>query len=197
MKRAGAYTEPDKLDGGQPVAAVRRSSEGGKPMIEPAETYATAESVRTRNAELDRALLAEIEQIDPAQLHTPQGEGEWTLAELLGHLGEFPAFFAADLAQDLDAPGTEIGRTKEYPGRLQAVAEAPQKELSQLRARITEAFAAMAATLARLQDADLKRTINNRKFGEEPMVVYLDRYVVGHKAEHLEQLQQARGQATS
>ena len=57
----------------------------------------TADDVRAENRRLDTELLAEARAADPAGLHLAPGE-EWSLAQLLAHLGEFPRFFAEQLA---------------------------------------------------------------------------------------------------
>jgi hypothetical protein len=56
----------------------------------------TAGEVRAENAALDDALLAEAEAFDPARLRDAP-EGEWSAAQVLAHLGEFPRFFAHEL----------------------------------------------------------------------------------------------------
>ena len=163
-------------------------------MSEHAAIYTTADAVRARNAELDAALDDELDRLDPARLHQRQVEGEWTPAELLAHLGEFPAFFAADLTHEFDSPGSPVGRTLEHPLRNQAVAQAPHQELAELRAAILDARVSLDAMLARLEDADLNRTVTNVRYGPEPLTTYLDRYILGHKLSHLEQLRQLRAE---
>ena len=82
----------------------------------------TADEVRDENAGLDEELLAEASAADPAALHfTP--EGEWSLAQVLAHLGEFPRFFATELTRWREDSEAVIGRTHEHPARLAAVAD--------------------------------------------------------------------------
>lgn len=152
----------------------------------------TADEVRARNAALDAELRALAAQVPAHALGRDPGGEEWTLAQLLAHLGEFPSFFADDLGAWLDAgttaPPVKVGRTLEHPGRLSAVAEARRADLAVLRADIDVAFAALATVLDRLDDAHLTATTHNRKYGAEPLTTYLDRYVLGHKAAHVTQL---------
>jgi hypothetical protein len=145
-----------------------------------------AAAVRAENGRLDEALLAEAESFDPARL-TAAPEGEWSAAQVLAHLGEFPRFFANELRRWRDDPSAVIGRTLEHPVRLAAV-ESPADVLGELVAGMRSAFAELAAELERLTDADVDAKTENVKYGPEPLFAFFDRYVVGHKAGHLDQL---------
>ena len=154
----------------------------------------TADEVRNENARLDEALLAEAEAFDPARLtNTP--EGEWSAAQVLAHLGEFPRFFAGELRRWHDDPSAVIGRTMEHPVRLAAV-ESPADAIGELVAGMRAAFAEMAAALELLGDFDVEAKTENVKYGPEPLSAFFDRYVIGHKAGHLDQLR-ALGSFTS
>jgi uncharacterized damage-inducible protein DinB len=149
----------------------------------------TADEVRARNAELDAALLALIDRLDPDELHTDPGTGEWTAAENLGHIAEFPRFFARDIDAQLAEEGATVGRTHEHEERLAAIAAAAGRTFDDLRAEIVASFDQLARVLERLDDHHLQRTGSNRKYGPEPLAVFLDRYVLGHKASHVRQLE--------
>lgn len=159
-----------------------------------------AAEIRERNAALDRDLRAVAAQISPEMLTRDPGDGEWTLAQVLAHLGEFPHFFAVDLGAWLDA-GAErdtvpVGRTHEHPVRLAAVND-PPAELDKLRRTMDRALQELAATLERLEDGHVQAPMNNRKYGSEPLTSYLDRYILGHKAGHVEQLQSTLQQVSA
>ena len=150
----------------------------------------TAAEVRAENARLDADLLAEAALIDPARIGWAP-EGEWSAAQVLAHLGEFPHFFAAELGRWREDPDATIGRTHEHPVRMAAV-EAPAQVLSELTTAAQAALAALAAALNGLEDGDIAAPTQNVKYGEEPLSAFLDRYVLGHKAGHLEQLRSLR-----
>jgi DinB superfamily len=145
-----------------------------------------AGEVRAENARLDAALLAEAEAFDPARL-TEAPEGEWSAAQVLAHLGEFPRFFTGELRRWRDDPSAVIGRTHEHPVRLAAV-ESPADRLDQLVAGMRTAFVELAGELERLSDEDVDAKTENVKYGPEPLSAFFDRYVLGHKAGHLDQL---------
>ncbi|HEV8624409.1 MAG TPA: DinB family protein [Acidimicrobiia bacterium] len=145
-----------------------------------------ADQLRERNLALDGELLTEASATDPAALHHAP-EGEWSLAQVLAHLDEFPRFFAAELARWREDPGAVIGRTHEHPARLAAVDD-PSGQLEELIAAARESLAVLAQALDTLTDADIEAPTRNVKYGPEPLSAFLDRYVIAHKAGHLDQI---------
>jgi len=146
----------------------------------------TADELRGENRRLDQELLEAAASVDPAHLHFAP-DGEWSLAQVLAHLGEFPRFFAGELDRWRKDPGAVVGRTHEHPARLAAVAD-PSGQRDELVAAAREAMAVLAEALETLTDADIDAPTQNVKYGPEPLSAFLDRYVVGHKAGHLDQI---------
>lgn len=163
-------------------------------------TPRTAAEVRARNSALDTELRAIAASIHPADLHRDPGNGQWTLAENLGHIAEFPRYFAGDLTLQMRAAGATVGRTQEDADRNDAIAAARGRTLDDLRRELDTSLATLATTLDGLRDEHLTRMANNRRHGPEPLTAFLDRYIVGHKAAHIHQLRQTiatlHGQAT-
>jgi DinB superfamily len=145
-----------------------------------------AEKVRAENRFLDEELMAEAEMFDPARLGDAP-EGEWSAAQVLAHLGEFPRFFARELRRWRDDPSAVIGRTHEHPVRLAAV-ESPAAALEELVSGMRSAFAELDAELKNLSDDEVDAKTENVKYGPEPLSAFFDRYVIAHKAGHLDQL---------
>jgi 2,3-dihydroxybenzoate-AMP ligase len=123
-------------------------------------------------------------------LHASQGSVRWTVAEQLAHIGEFPRFFAEDLSAWLATRGS-VGRPHEHSTRLAAVAAAPSRSLEDLQAALPAAFAMLEEVLSRLTPADVSSTMENRRYGGEPVANYLSRYVIGHKRKHVAQLRKS------
>jgi len=151
-----------------------------------------AAAFRTLNHDLDVRILSLVDHLDPGQLHTlepvPEGAEAWSAAIVLGHLAEFPRFFAAELRRFLADPTAPVGRTHEHPERLLALQNAAGRSLDELRTAVGAAFADLALALEELTDDHLPMTTNNRRYGDEPLTAFLDRYVTGHKRGHLDQL---------
>lgn len=158
-------------------------------MTTDAQVPTTAEGVRQRNRELDERLREEIAAVPGEHLRDDPGDGEWSLAENLAHIGEFPRYFARELIQmirsDVDV---EVGRTHEHPERNEAIADAEGKDRDQLAAAVDTALDELVNALRHVSDDDLQRVFTNRKYGQEPLTAYLQRYVLGHKAAHVAQL---------
>jgi uncharacterized damage-inducible protein DinB len=148
----------------------------------------TADGVRAFNAELDRQLRALADRIDPSRLHDDPGGGEWTLAENLAHIAEFPAWFANDLVAQMREERPVVGRTHDHPDRLAAIAAAADRSLDDLRAELDASLDRLTAVLEELRDEHIDKLAQNRKYGPEPLRTFLDRYVLGHKAAHVDQL---------
>jgi len=147
----------------------------------------TADAVRTLNARLDDELLSLADSVPAADLLRTPGGQEWSAGQLLAHAAEFPHFFAADLRRWREDPPAVVGRTHDHEARLTAVDD-PFQGLELAVAAVREALADLAGALRPLVDADLTAGTVNVKYGDEPLTAFLDRYVLGHKAGHVEQL---------
>ncbi len=145
----------------------------------------SAAEVVAVNTDLDGQLLDELGRADLAR---SGGAEEWVAGEVAAHLAEFPRFFAGEIDRWLADPSATVGRTHTDERRLAAVAAAGRLDRAATRAAVASSFAVLAAALERLTDEDVESPTRNLKYGEEPLSAFLDRYVVGHKAGHLEQL---------
>ena len=148
----------------------------------------SADEARAVNFDLDRQLLEVAAAVGEGELPCDADDGEWTLAENLAHIGEFPGFFAGELARWFADRSTPLGRTHEDERRLAAISAAGRWSKEELLDGMRTAFAALATALEPLRDDDLDALTNNRKYGPEPLRAFLDRYVIGHKQAHVEQL---------
>lgn len=151
----------------------------------------TADGIRDRNAQLDAQLLRLFDLVPEERVHEPFGD-DWTLAHNLAHIAEFPRYFALQLRAWFDGDRVMIGRVAEHDAdRNDAIARAPDRSSAELREAAVRSFAELSDVLEALSDEHLMTTTCNVKYGEEPLRDYLQRYVVGHKAAHAEQLRGA------
>lgn len=158
---------------------------------------ATSAGLSARNNALDLQLRELARQVTDERLRADPGDGEWTLAENLAHIGEFPRFFAREITAMVSAAGdVEVGRTHEHPERREAIAAAEGKSRNQLIEAVGTAIEEMAEAVGQVTDDDLHRAFTNRKYGKEPLTAYLERYVLGHKAAHVDQLRRTLGAVT-
>lgn len=156
----------------------------------PAQLARTADEVVGRNRQLDRRLRDLVTRARADRLRDEVGGGEWSLAENLAHIAEFPRFFGRELAFVLDQPAidVEVGRTHDHPERNAALAAAAGKGYEELAREISSALDDLGGVLDLLTDDDLRRVVVNRKYGPESLAAYLQRYVLGHKGAHVDQL---------
>lgn len=151
--------------------------------------WSSADDVRRHNRALDAQLLALFDEVRPDELLRSAGDDPWRPAENLAHIAEFPRYFARQLREWLDGKRVVVGRVAEHSAdRNDAVVRAPDRDLGELRRDAASAFAEFDAALEDLRDEHLDATTHNVKYGEEPLRNFLERYAVGHKAAHVEQL---------
>ena len=156
----------------------------------------TAEGVRRANRELDAQLLAIADSLDEdvqpvgTAVLDPTAEDDWSAFQVLAHMSEVSSFFAGHLRTWKADPTATVGRTVEHEGRRAAVARARVKGLTatDLAEELRVSFAHLEAALELLGDADIQATTSNVKYGAEPLSAFLDRYVLGHKAAHVNQI---------
>lgn len=157
--------------------------------MEALQPYASAGEVRGRNARLDAEIRELAQQVPDQHLHDEFSDDDRTLAEKLGHLAELSTFFARQLDEWIDGRRMVVGRVAEHdPDHNDALARATLQQLPQLLASLDAALATMERTLARLCDDHLTATIQNVRYGREPLTSFLQRYVIGHKAAHAHEL---------
>lgn len=161
-------------------------------MNAPPANWQSADEVRSLNRALDQQLRLLVRRIRPDDLSRSAVDGEWSVAENLGHLAEFPAYFARQLQQWLVGQRTVVGRVAEHSAdRNDAIARAGDRPLVELLADFEASADALAEALEGLRDAHLDVPTVNVKYGQEPLRAFLARYVVGHKEAHVAQLRSA------
>lgn len=150
----------------------------------------TATGVRAHNAALDHTIRSLASQIPASRLAFQPEEGGWTLAENLGHLAEFPLFFASQVSLQMRVDRPIVGRTHEHVARQEAISRAAARGVEQLRGEVDVSLAELDRVLEELHDEHLPKLAQNRRYGLEPLATFLDRYVLGHKAAHIVQLEE-------
>ncbi|MGH9023939.1 MAG: DinB family protein [Acidimicrobiia bacterium] len=149
----------------------------------------SADEVRSLNRALDEQLRLLFGRIRPEDLLRSPGDGEWSLAENLAHLAEFPGYFARQLHQWIAGQRTVVGRVAEHSAdRNDAIARAGDRPLTELLADFEASVDELAEALGGLRDDHLDTPTVNVKYGEEPLRAFLTRYVLGHKEAHIAQL---------
>ena len=146
-------------------------------------------AVRKAQAKLSVAL----EGITEEQLRKPPADGEWSVAQVLGHVIEMQPLWMekAKLIASQDNP--DVRRTpQEHEQRLQAVAKAELTPWSELQRRLDEAGTRALGMLRQMFPHDLD-CVGHRSAGQTTTVRQMvESNLVGHIVEHARQVEEAR-----
>jgi len=140
--------------------------------------------VNVARARLRALLPAAADREPPAD---PQTGERWDRFNILGHMSEFPTFWSAELARAMESGG-EFGRVPGSTDRRDAVDGGAKLGEAALKRQAARGVEDVLALLAKLQPADLDRTINMRGRGEVTVRWALETLLVGHLEEHCNQL---------
>jgi uncharacterized damage-inducible protein DinB len=140
---------------------------------------------QTQQAFLD--ILSRIEE--SALYRRPPGEENWTLAEMLAHITEARQFWSDEIAKVLAAPGAQVGRSADHPGRLQAVKEHGHDSVEALRRRFVTSYEYVVKTLSQISEQDLQLSCENITSGPLSLAEFMQRFLVEHDRTHVAQAQ--------
>jgi hypothetical protein len=120
------------------------------------------------------------------------GDDEWSVAELTGHVSEFPRTFAAEAARLAANPGAVVGRNLDDEGRLGALRRLEGRGPAEAAALVREAIAGAVATLRDVPD-DAWDVRGTRLANGEPITArgIAEMILVAHLREHLAQARAA------
>lgn len=147
--------------------------------------------------EAQTELTTALEGITEEELRTPPKEGEWSVAQVLGHVAEMQPFWVrkALLMATLENPN--IARSpEEAQQRLRAVAETERMPWPELQRRVEEAGSQAVTLVRRLREKDLRR-LGTRGDGSVITIQQLvERTVAEHVQEHARQVRATRRAAS-
>ena len=136
-----------------------------------------------------------VESLDAAAFTGRPGDDEWSVAELTGHVSEFPGTFSAEAARLAANPGAVVGRNLDDEGRLGALRRLEGRGPAEAAALVRESIANAVATLREVPgeawDVQGRRLANG-----EPITVrgIAEMIIAAHLREHLAQARAAAGQ---
>jgi hypothetical protein len=148
---------------------------------------------------LDRASAAfaafqpAVEAGDPWPLSPAYGsepESDWGPKELLAHTAEMFAFWQAEIDRIMQA-GSEplpFGRVSTDPARIEAIGRDRLLPTAELFDRIAAEAARLDARIRALTPADAVRRGVHPRLGEMTVEHILERFLVSHLEDHVEQL---------
>lgn len=121
--------------------------------------------------------------------YKPSKEG-WSIIEIIGHVEEVIPYWVNELVRVVEADGTEWGRGLQDEARLQAVAEAPSRNVTDILngIKVAQQHANIKWETLKEEDLSLEAPHRNPKFGVKPMSFLVEHFITGHLANHEKQI---------
>jgi hypothetical protein len=132
-----------------------------------------------------------VEGLTDEQFHRRPAAGEWSAAEITGHVSEAPLTFAQHAQRVVAAGGGEVGRPPDDPGRLSAVERLAGRGPQEGAQLVLSGAAEACAVLRGFTEADLALRVRNARLGEPTVYEFLWSVAVEHLRGHLRQAREA------
>jgi hypothetical protein len=119
------------------------------------------------------------------------GNERWEAAQVWAHIAEFVAYWQAELEKVVDHyAGTPVpfGRTKDDPGRIEAIEEGRHVAIAELMARVHDEIEVTRRYLPTLSAAQWASVGVHPRRGEMTVPQMVERFTVSHLEEHADQL---------
>ncbi len=132
-----------------------------------------------------------VESLSPASLTRRMGGDSWSVAQLSGHVAEYPSFWAERAVQILANPQEQFGRTHDHEGRMAAIPSLVHAQPAEMATAVRHAFATCLNTLGTLPlEAWTARVY--RMTGEElSMLEAIEALVLTHTRDHMQQARES------
>jgi len=153
-----------------------------------------AMAVDDQLAELEVRLERATYRATPGGLTEPDPdtpEERWEAAQVWAHLAEFIGYWQRQIAgvvAGYDGLAVPFGRTKRDEGRIEAIERGRSQPVRELEARALIELAELRRYLGSLRDTDWQAVGRHPTLGEMAVGTIVDRFLVAHLAEHLDQL---------
>ena len=140
-------------------------------------------------------IAALVRQPENAQrLRAAPGENEWTVLQVLGHCAEMIPYWLAQCRRLIESSGAEppqIGRAADDPGRLAGVERGARGNPDELLAQLEAETQKGAAAIRAFSDEERAKKATSPRWGEIAVADIVERFIVVHAGEHLEQIRAA------
>ena len=159
----------------------------------------------TLDAQADRldAAIAAFVALEPpvvaagpwplAEVYGTEDEARWGPPEVLAHVEEMLPFWLGETERILDGSGdapVPFGRSAADPVRIGIIGRDRTVPLRELFARVRSDGARVSARMRTLGPAEAERTGLHPRLGVMTIAALLDRFVVTHVEEHVNQLRE-------
>jgi hypothetical protein len=144
--------------------------------------------------ERGEAFAAYLEKLDAAKFRASDGDA-WTIAELAGHVAEFPRTFASEAVRLATNLGATVGRNLDDDGRLAALkrleGKTPEEAAAMVRQTVRDAVASLRQIAEEQWDVE-----GTRKANGDPITVrgIVENFIADHLRGHVEQARATAGE---
>jgi hypothetical protein len=121
------------------------------------------------------------------------GEGEWSAAEVCGHIAEMLPYWAAKARQIAAGPGMTYGRDEDDPDRIGGVRSGANLSRHDAIERVRTAAHAAARDIRALAPAGWHAAAVHADRGPTTVEAMIDTLLAQHLESHVEQVRQALG----
>ena len=131
--------------------------------------------------------------VPPGMTEPDEGSSErWAAAEVWAHMAEFVSYWHEQLEAviaEFDGEPVPFGRTKTDPGRIAAIEVGGREPIDELARRAQKAVQALRRRVAALGSAEWNAVGRHETRGEMDAEAIIERFVIAHMEEHLDQLE--------
>ncbi len=141
------------------------------------------------------SMAPRVRSLEPWPLATAFGtepEATWGPRELVAHVAEMLPFWLGELERIVDGPPpgpTPFGRTADDPSRVGLIERDRTLPLRVLFARVDAGLHDWSERLATLTADERARVGLHPRLGEVTVAGMLERFILGHAEDHIEQLE--------
>ena len=116
---------------------------------------------------------------------------EWSILQILSHLGEAIPYWLGEVKRVVDAPGSAWGRGLQDAARLAAVTNMEELSVENVITEVAKLKQQVASELQELNEEKLQKESPHRnfaKFGNKPVSFIIDHFIEDHIAGHCAQI---------
>lgn len=150
-----------------------------------AERY--AERIEAQVDELARVIAAATDE----HWRRRPAEGDWSAAEVCGHVVEMMPFWAAAAQEVAAAPGVSFGRDEHDPRRIGGVTSGAGTDRHEAIEQLRAAAAAACRTIRTLPDTAWQAEGVSVSRGPMTVEAIIERLLAAHLEAHVEQVREA------
>lgn len=136
---------------------------------------------------LNDELIGSLDWVSDKDWTRKPADGEWSAAEIVGHVIELELYWAREVSRLAQQPGSPVGRDLDAPSRLAGPDSGLTLSAKEARTRIAQSGEQAAELLRRIPDSAW--STGGKWRGEDTTIAQVvQRNIIDHLREHLDQV---------